>query len=188
MAVLALSVSMLAFLSVGDGSGEDGGDFGVGEGEAGAGGGVNRVGVEALVVPRESVAEHLEVDVGRAEPYGAKDASVLVFGFPFYGNVLAGNVVGKPLSRLLAERLMRFGRVDSVKADFMLRTAAGKDCDRVAVGDTHDATTQLFGTSRKAQATAPQNQKKALFQKVEVLEQALFHPHLTSLSKVYHFI
>ena len=27
-----------------------------------------------------------------------------------------------------------------------------------------------------------------MFQKVEVLEQALFHPYLTSLSKVYHFI
>ena len=159
-----------------------------GKGEAGAGGGVNWIGVEALVVPRKSVSKHLEVDVGRAEPYGAEDASVLVFGFPFYGNVLAGNVVGKPFFRLLAERLVRFGRVDSVKADFMLRTAAGKDCDRVAVGDTHDATMQLLGAGRKAQATAPQKQKKALFQKVEVLEQALFHPHLTSLSKVSHFI
>ena len=27
-----------------------------------------------------------------------------------------------------------------------------------------------------------------MFQKVEVWEQALFHPYLTSLSKVYHFI
>ena len=39
MAVLALSVSMLAFLSVGDGFGEDGGDLVGGEGEAGADGG-----------------------------------------------------------------------------------------------------------------------------------------------------
>ena len=27
-----------------------------------------------------------------------------------------------------------------------------------------------------------------MFQKEDVLEQALFHPYLTSLSKVYHFI
>ena len=160
------------------------------------GGGVNWVGVEALVVMRIAITEHLEVDVGRAEPYRAEDASVLVFGFPFYGNVLAGNVVGKPFFRLLAERLVRFGRVDSVKADFELGngrdvrcpSGRGKDGDRIAIRDTNNTTMQLLGAGRKAQATAPQKQKKALFQKVEVLEQALFHPHLTSLSKVYHFI
>ena len=70
----------------------------------------------------------------------------------------------------------------------MLGGRTVKDGDRIAVGDTDDTTMQLLGAGRKAQATAPQNQKKALFQKVEVLEQALFHPHLTSLSKVYHFI
>ena len=127
-------------------------------------------------MPRESVAEHLEVDVGRAEPYRAEDASVLVFGLPFYGNVLAGNVVGKPFFRLLAERLVRFWHIDSVEADFVLGVGGIKDGDRIAIGDTNDATMQLFGAGRKTQATAPQKQKKALFQKVEVLEQLFLFP------------
>jgi hypothetical protein len=139
-------------------------------------------------MPGISVSEHLEIDVGRTKPHRAKDASVLVLGLPCYGNGLAKDIIRKMLLALLPERLVRFGCVYSVKAYLVLGVGGIKDGDRITIGDPHDATMQLFGTSRKAQATAPQKQKKALFQKVEVLEQALFHPHLTSLSKVYHFI
>ena len=115
-------------------------------------GGVDGIGIEALVVMREAVAEHLKVYVGGAEPYRAEDASVLVFRFPRYGNVLAEDVIGEPLLALLPERLILLRRVDSVKPDFMLdggSIGGGKQSDRVAVDDTNDPPPHLVGEKRE---------------------------------------
>ena len=42
------------------------------------GGGIDRIGVEALVMPGIAVVQHLEIDVGRTKPHRAENASVLV--------------------------------------------------------------------------------------------------------------
>ena len=61
--------------------------------------------VEALVVVGETVADHLQVDVGIADEDCAEDATVLVLGLPLYGDVLAEDVVRELLFRLLPEVL-----------------------------------------------------------------------------------
>ena len=131
------------------------------------GGGVGWIGVEPLVVPSEAVADHLEIDVGGAEPYRADDASVFVLRFPRYGNVLAEDVIGEPLLALLPERLILLRRVDGVKADFVFdgrAVGAGgggrdgarpsrKDGDRVAVRYLYHPSAEVVAKSRTTQET-----------------------------------
>ena len=95
--------------------------------------------VEALVVMRETIAYHLQVDVFSADEDRAEDAAVLVLGLPRYSDVFAENVVRELLFRLLPEGLGLLGRVDSVEADLVLGVPVADDCDRVAVGDGDDA-------------------------------------------------
>ena len=101
--------------------------------------GVGGGGVESLVVPRHAVAQHREVDVGGAEVHDAEDASVLVLRLPPDKNVLAEDVLGQLLFRLLPERLRLLRRVDSVESYLVLCVRRVDDCDRVAVGDLYDA-------------------------------------------------
>ena len=115
--------------------------------------GVGGGGVETLVVPRHAVAQHLLVDVDGAEIHDAEDASVLVLRLPPDKNVLAVDVLGQLLFRLLPERLRLLRSVDSVKADLVLGVAGAEDRQRIAVGDLNHPSAQLRARRRVRRAT-----------------------------------
>ena len=84
------------------------------------GGGVGGRGVETLVVPGVASLEHFEVDVASVDVDFAEDAPVLVAALVSDADIFAEDEGGEVVFRLLPERLMGFGRVNSVEADFVL--------------------------------------------------------------------
>jgi hypothetical protein len=97
----------------------------------------------------ETIAHHLQVDVGIADEDCAENATVFVLGLPLYGNVFAEDVVRELLLRLLPEGLRLLGRVDCVEADLVLGVLVAEDCDGVAVGDGDNAALEGFDSRRE---------------------------------------
>ena len=123
----------------------------------GFGRGVDGVVVVALVVMRQTGAEHFKIDVRRADEDCAEDAPVFVAALVFDADIPAEDERRKTLLRLLPEGLVGFGSVDSVEADLVLGGSGfgivpsrsdgtpwirREDCYGVAVGDADNAASE----------------------------------------------
>ena len=87
--------------------------------------------VVVLVVPGVAGLQHFQVDVAPVAENDAHRAPVSVGVLNLHDDVAPRDKPGEKLARSLAERLAFFGRVDSVKADFVLGVGDASYYDRI---------------------------------------------------------
>ena len=95
-------------------------------------------------MPGHAGFDLFEVDVFSVQNNLAYQTPVLIDLLITHADVFAKDHFRKAQSGLLAERLMRFRRVDAFESDAMLRVRGIENRDRVAISDRNHATGQFL--------------------------------------------